>query len=387
MPPAVVIGLCAHGLATVRSLAKSGVRVHAIEANKSLPGFGTRLAQVHWVKEIHGRGLIDALLELAAQHSPDTKPVLFPMNDKMVQCVGRYWEELSPFYLLSWSDCRVNILRLLNKSHLAQHCEERELLYPQSWVIESDKDLDRLRTQLSYPVVLKPSRPMGSFKTFLARNIADIEDLIAKHPADLPVLAQQWIEGDDAQLFFCALYLDQGNVLARIEGHKLRSSPPALGQGTIFESVVDEELYRVTRNFFADTNLTGPVALEVKKDPSSSLWVIEPTVGRTEFCVSVCIENGVPVPYVEYCQVVGANYQATATPGKTRWFDTEKDPLCYARFLLSEGRQLERQKAAFPFLDRSDYHPFTRGLWRTTKRAGTGLRHRLERLTGSRPRQ
>jgi len=383
MPPAVVIGLCAHGLATVRSLARAGVVVHAIESNTELPGFRTKRARVHQVPGIHGQDLISALLGLAEEFPADTRPVLFPINDKMVECIARNWSELEQFYQLSWADCRDDVLRLLNKSNLSEHCSERDLFYPQSSILESKDGLEQLLAESCFPLIVKPTRPLGSFKTSLAHNVDDVSAILTQYASDLPLVAQPWIDGDDSQLYFCALYLDHGRVLARFDGHKLRSSPRTMGHTTIAESVANDELFKVTQKFFAGLNMTGPVSLEIKQDPASRMWIIEPTVGRTDYWLPVCIHNGVPLPYIEYCQVIGRRYQGADQGQAVRWFDTQRDPFCYLSFLISDGRRLKRQKAVFPFLDRSDYQPVVRGLWQTTQRFARSLRNRVTRWTGA----
>lgn len=381
MPPAVVIGLCAHGLATVRCLAEAGVSVHAIEANADLPGFSTRLARVHQVPGIHGPDLIEALLGLTKEFPAGTRPVLFPINDKMVECIARNWPELALFYQLSWADCRDDVLRLLNKSSLSQHCTERELFYPQSLILESADGLEQRLAGARFPLIVKPTRPLGSFKTSLAHTIDDVSAIVTQYASDLPLVSQPWIDGDDSQLYFCALYLDRGRVLARFDGHKLRSSPRTMGHTTIAESVTDDDLFKVTQKFFAGLNMTGPVSLEIKKDPESRMWIIEPTVGRTDYWLPVCIQNGIPLPHIEYCQVTGKDCRVMDQKQAVRWFDTQRDPFCYLSFLMTDGRRLKRQRATFPFLDRSDFRPFARGLWQTTQRLARSLRNRVTRWT------
>ena len=63
-PTAVVVGLCAHGLAVARSLGRNGVQVHALEANDTLPGTATRHA-------FRRRGLQRAIIARAMNDGRD----------------------------------------------------------------------------------------------------------------------------------------------------------------------------------------------------------------------------------------------------------------------------------------------------------------------------
>ena len=221
MPPAVVIGLCSHGLATARSLARYGVIVHALECDSSLPGFRTRIAKVHWVPEIHGQGLIAALRSLVETLETDSKPVLYPINDKMVECIANHWHELENSYQLSWGGCRDRILGLLHKEALEKHCAQRGLPYPLSHLIGSLADAEELATRCIFPQIVKPSRPLGTFKTQIANCSEQLLGFAKRYHVDYPILAQPFIDGDDSHLYFCGLYLDQGRVIARFDGHKL----------------------------------------------------------------------------------------------------------------------------------------------------------------------
>ena len=49
-----MVGLCSHGLATVRALANNGVTVYALERNGDLPGTKTRASQVVFTQEVDG---------------------------------------------------------------------------------------------------------------------------------------------------------------------------------------------------------------------------------------------------------------------------------------------------------------------------------------------
>jgi predicted ATP-grasp superfamily ATP-dependent carboligase len=108
-PPAVVVGLCAHGLAVARALDACGVRVHALEQDPSLPGVRSRSAQVSLVRDINGDGLIPALIDRARQLGGSTRPVLFLTNDNMVRTIADAWPELAAHYRLSWAECRAEV--------------------------------------------------------------------------------------------------------------------------------------------------------------------------------------------------------------------------------------------------------------------------------------
>ena len=111
---------------------------------------------------------------------------------------------------------------------------------------------------------------------------------------------QEWIEGGASDLFFCAAYLQDGECITTFTGKKLESYPPALGQTTVAVSVDDEEVAAATRAFFKGTGLYGPASLELKRAPDGRLWVIEPTVGRSDFWLGLCTRAGLNLPLMEF---------------------------------------------------------------------------------------
>ena len=115
---AVVVGLCAHGLAITRSLHEAGVRVVAVEANRCLPGLNTNTAEVLIVDDINGPELIKALISLAENLSATTVPVLYLTNDTMVNTIGTYYKEIRHLYRVSWGSSRRAVLPLLRKEQI-----------------------------------------------------------------------------------------------------------------------------------------------------------------------------------------------------------------------------------------------------------------------------
>ena len=199
------------------------------------------------------------------------------------------------------------------------------LRYPPSMMVGSVPDVERAVDEIGFPCIVKPSRPLGGFKTYLPESAEDLRRWVGLHRSDLPFVVQKFIPGDDRTIHFSALYLDRGEVLARYDGHKLRSYP--LGHTTIAESRRDDEIHRHALDFFEGEELSGPVSLEVKRGPDGTLWVIEPTVGRTDFWIGLCTANGVNLPLVEYCHQVGIDLPVATQTNEAVWFNEERDPL------------------------------------------------------------
>ncbi len=364
-PPAVVVGLCGHGLSLIQALNEGQIPVIALETNLELPGVHTKLATLVRVSDINGIGLIDSLLELRlCLHCPN-KPVLFLTNDNMTRTLATYWDVLEPHYFLSWGHCRETVANLLEKSNLENLCEQQGLRYPPSYLLHSSKDIDKAIAVTGSSAIIKPSKPLAKFKTALPLKRADFDLVIQKFEADLPFLVQKYIPGDDSCIYFCALYLDHGEVLARFDGRKLRSRP--MGHTTIAESCEQEDVFRATLCFFKGCNLSGPISVEFKRDTEGHLWVIEPTVGRTDFWIGLCTANRINLPLIEYRNQLSLVQEFAQQTNSAVWFNEERDPFGRLWLTFHPVEKLGKRQATYLFLHKNDLKPALLSLMKTSR--------------------
>lgn len=373
--PAVVFGLCVHGLATARSLSRRGVDVHALENNHSNPGSHTRLATVHWVSELNNAGLIDELLTVSGRFWRENRPVLFPMNDNMVRILAQHWDRLDPYYRLPWSPVRQTVESLLSKSQIERRCREAGLRYPESQQVNGSADVEESEFSIPYPAIAKPIKPLSQFKALLVESNNDLRHLTEKYSESLPFLVQRWIPGNDRSLVFGALVLDRGEMIARFEGRKLMSHPQAMGQTTAACSARDAEVHEATTRFFSGMGLSGPVSLEFKRDDQGRLWVIEPTVGRTDFWVGCCIANGVDIPYLNYLVATGQQPREASQTDHAIWCDTARDPMVYFKLLRQFPRHVLTRRLSPALTAARDMAPALHAAISLGRRLGSRFGH------------
>lgn len=372
---AVVVGLCAHGLAIVRALQEAQVEVHAIESNPVLPGIQSNaISKLSMVDNINDEGLVDALINYRSTVESSNNPVLFLTNDNMVRVVGQNVLRIAELYELSWKNSSQEVLALLDKTNIEQQCLKCGASYPKSWLLENRQQLPELIPELAFPMIVKPAVPLSGFKADLIHCIDELRDYIEHYSSDLPFLIQQWIPGGDSALYFCALLLDNGEPILRFDGHKLASYPPALGQTLVAEPCNEDKIYLLTKNFFKDTGISGPVSLEVKRDPHGELWVIEPTVGRTDFWLDCCVANGVNIPSAEFCLAAENTVQETRQQRLFYWIDSEKDPVSFLKLIWRYSHfGLSGMRPRFAYWRSGDYKPTMVALYNLASRKISSL--------------
>lgn len=361
-PAAVVVGLCAHGLDMVRSLNRERVQVIALEATRTLPGVRTRCAEVRIVPDINGDRLINALITLANELGDDPMPVLLLTNDRMVETVGRHAESIMQHFRLSWGHAADTLLPLLAKDRIEARCHETGLNYPRSVLIADFAEASQRLTELSFPVIAKPTRPVSAFKTQVSATLEAFLGARARMESSLPIVVQEFIPGDDSVIRFGALYLDEGRVLARFEGRKLRSQP--MGHTTIAVSEPNDEIHALALQFFEGLKLSGPVSLELKQDPQGRHWVIEPTIGRTDFWAGLCAANGVDLTLAEYRAQCAEPLPAMSQRRTHLWINGERDPGAILWLLRIAPGQLLRHRLRGVYVSLADPAPWLLSLGR-----------------------
>jgi len=371
-PAALVLGADSHALAVTRALADADVPVYTMRKHPPLPGaysnrprrsFAVPIAEF----ERFDDGMVDQLIKVRHELREHPQVALIAINDRQVATIGRNLPKLVPHFRIAWADGAEHILRLQRKSELEAHCATQGLRYPRSVVFGAADDAE-LAAGFLFPMIVKPVRPLSSFKTLIARDAAELRTALEQQSHDLPILGQEYIEGGDSALYFGALMLDRGRVLHGMVGRKIASHPPARGQTTIAETVEQSEVLALTERFFEGLGLSGPVSLELKRDPQGQFWVIEPTVGRTDFWAELCIGAGFNQPLMQMQIACGL---PVVQPGPTVpcvWYDTERDPLGWLQ-LAWRARSLKPRagRQVFQYWAKRDPLPFLRAVGRRVR--------------------
>ena len=346
-----------------RALSQCSIEVHAFEANPNLPGVLTNAAKVHYVSSIKTKSLIKDLLSFRHTIPRERSIIIFPTNDNNVELIGHHMELLAQYFVVSWQDDANVVLDLLLKSNIEKRCQRQKLNYPQSLVVDNLTDISRVSSKFEFPVIIKPVQPQSSFKALKCDSPEQLKQVITQYQGDLPILVQHWISGTDIDLFFGALYLDKGVVLSSFVGNKLESYPKAMGQTTIAVTVNNLDVIALTEQFFMGLKMSGPVSVEFKRDTLGRYWVIEPTVGRTDFWVGLCVDDGCNLLNTEYRHCSGQAVEPSAAIKSTIWYDSERDITAFARhFSKSLPFNKQHYHPSFSYLKMSDLKPFKKAL-------------------------
>jgi predicted ATP-grasp superfamily ATP-dependent carboligase len=136
------------------------------------------------------------------------------------------------------------------------------------------------------------------------------------------------VPGGDDQVYFTLQYCDEkGTTLARFTGRKLRQWRPHCGGTASCEPAGAPELEERAAAFFEGVGMAGLCSVEYKRDHrDGAFYMIEPTVGRTDWQSAIADLNGVPLPYIAYCHLAGDPLPKWRRSRRaTRWVDWRAD--------------------------------------------------------------
>jgi len=333
LPHAVVAGIDLNGLGVVRALRGAGIPVVALDTDLDKPTAATRFGTKLRVSTLSGPGFIDELLAVRARFAAD--PVLILTQEASVATVSAMRERLAGAYRFTLPPHALMEV-LLEKTQFQALAEEKGFPIPRAVRVTRVEGAAAAR-DLRFPCVLKPTtKHLGYGKVFAkAYKVATLEEVanLWSRMQDIveEIVVQEWIEGDDADVYFCLQYRPaDGRPSTSFTGRKICQWPMLVG-GTascIPASEAAAELTSLTDKFFTAAGFAGIGSMEYKRDRRDSrFYMIEPTVGRTDYQEEIAVLNGVNIPLAAYYGELNMAPPAALSVRPARAW---RDPLGYA---------------------------------------------------------
>jgi len=145
---------------------------------------------------------MDVLNETCARHAID---VVLPVDNTMTLTIARYRSLLSPAVALTPIPDADMLRRLHDKWAFAQLLAKLNLPRPATRLIAAERDVNAI--DLPYPLIVKPSTHGGSLSVQRVHDAAEARAHVRAHLAHYPderMIAQEYIEGEDFQVFVLA---------------------------------------------------------------------------------------------------------------------------------------------------------------------------------------
>lgn len=310
-PPAIVLGGGGNGLGVVRSLGRRGIFTIVISDDIGHSSMSSRFIG----KKVRFPGTDDELIEMLIDNSElcTHMPVLFPIRDASVAAIVKRFDVLNKKYRLGMRD-PVTIQHALCKTSFNEMAAEMGFPTAKTFSINGLAELDSVMNQIRFPCIMKPELRGNQFLKFAsakAFHVSTPDELMAHYQvfvdAAPEVVVQEFIPGGESDLYFCFQYFNRDSeALLSLSGRKIRQWPPICGSTSSCEVVATPEIEMLSTDFFQRIDYFGPCSMEMKKHAQTGeYYLIEPTIGRTDWNNSFAEGNGIPIPYIMYCDIAG----------------------------------------------------------------------------------
>lgn len=254
---------------------------------------------------------MDDLQRVAEDLTSDA--VLFLTEEKTVETVSAYRERLPARLKIRLPD-HLRLMQLMHKQGFYDLAVPLQAPVPRTVRLLGTQDLAKVEA-MRFPCVLKPSEKSYEYgarfkKAYKVTSFAEVKSLYREiEPILADMVVQEWIEGRDSDIYFCLQYIgNRGEVVSSFPGRKIRSWPPRIG-GTASCTAAWEhgrELEKLTSDFFRKVEFTGMGSMEYKRDERDGcFYMVEPTVGRTDYQEEVATLNGCNLPLAAYRYEMG----------------------------------------------------------------------------------
>ena len=236
--------------------------------------------------------------------------MLWALSDDAIEFVNRHRESLGCRYLLDDADAGLQ-RDFLDKEKTLQLAAAVGVDAPRRWLAENETQLAALRSEVSFPVMVKPLQSHSFTKVFgkklfiVEQDIEELEAQVRKAWAHgLAVFVVEMIPGPDSLLSSYYTYRTAtGQRLFNFTKSVIRRWPVNRGNACYHKTGWLPETAAAGAKFFDGVGLRGLGNIEFKRDlRDGKLKVIEVNA-RFTAAQELVRRAGVPIDLIIYCQL------------------------------------------------------------------------------------
>ncbi len=324
-------------LAVIRSLGKKGLNVTSGEETKFTTGFFSRYCNqrvVYPSPKKHKEEFIKYILDKIKKEKYD---VLFPVADACLLPLIENESEISKYTKLALPTKKI-FMKSFDKGNTFKIAMENGIPCPKTYFINDINDIEKVKSQLSYPVVIKPGISSGSRGVEVCRSY---EELLNKyknvHGRYGKLLLQEYIpSGEEIGVYVLCNY--DSEPRAYTVQKRIRSFPIQGGPSTLRKTIRNEKASEIAFKLLKIMEWVGVAMVEFRVDPRNNVPKLMEVNPRFWGSLQLSILAGVDFPYLLYKMLMDGdvkpimNYKENVEcrwllPGDILWFLSVPDKL------------------------------------------------------------
>ena len=262
-----------NGLGVIRSIASSkySLPIYAADHARTAAFCSRHLSGKFVLPAVFDSGFIPQLVligeRLAGQHGG--KSLLCPVNDEYVLLFSKHWEQLEPWFVPMFTTDTETLSSCVDKNRIYVLAEKAKIPFPRTAL-----SLDEfLANGYQFPAVIKPlvRRSPEAIKKGVFRIAFCDNETEARKPVSFldevneGYVIQEYIDGEDDQLYTAGIASWHGQILATYSGRKIRQYPPSTGVAALAETVFAPKVVEYGERILAVGDYSGIAQVEFKK--------------------------------------------------------------------------------------------------------------------------
>jgi predicted ATP-grasp superfamily ATP-dependent carboligase len=236
--------------------------------------------------------------------------MIFACSDEALEFLATQHSDLKRHYILDIARPEL-VLDLLDKRKTLEVAKAASIAVPSFWKVTRLADLSAIRTEITYPALVKPvhshkfSQIFGEKLFVVRQGFAELEkkvSLALDHGLEVAIV--EMIPGPDNLLSSYNAYItDDGATLFSFTKRVLRRYPVNNGNGCFHATAAEPEAARSGRQLFSAIGMRGFANVEFKRDPRDGVLKIIEVNSRFTAAHELMARAGIPIGVLIYCHL------------------------------------------------------------------------------------
>ena len=297
-----------HALAVIRSLGQRGIRVVAADSSRFTQGGFSRFCARRALYPSPVRGIREFQAGLLRMIETIRPAVLMPMTERTLTALASVRHEIESRVTLAPLPSRRALEVAFDKQATVDLAASLGVAVPRTIAIRRLSDLERIRSEIPYPAVIKPRRSEnvtadgrvvagGSVEYCFGPESLEEAYLEVHRRAPFPLI-QEFIPGEG---FGISVLYDRGRIRALFAHRRLRMLRPTGSGSSLRESIEPpQDMVKAARTLLEALEWHGVAMVEFKRDARHGTPTLMEINGRFWNSLPLAVASGVDFPWLLY---------------------------------------------------------------------------------------
>jgi predicted ATP-grasp superfamily ATP-dependent carboligase/protein-tyrosine-phosphatase len=240
---------------------------------------------------------IESLCELINRKGYD---MLFPCGDHILTAIAEHYDRLKELLCVACPEPSVTA-RVLDKWETLNIAAKCGIPIPKSYIVRELSDLDAIRSDVVFPVVVKPRTKLrdNDFKVYYADTYKDLStQLNVNISKGDEVLVQEYVSGEGVGV---EMLIHEGSPVAVFQHRRIKEVPSQGGAGAVVISEhPDPKLARYSLDLLRGLDWNGVAMVEFRSNHATGNVALMEINGRYWGSLFLPFRAGIDFPFYEW---------------------------------------------------------------------------------------